>query len=267
MDPLVRRVCATYAAYFALGHEVLEAPGGRLVREPRAPRIYDANLLTHASAADPSAVDALLAFLECEMGGLDHRHVLADPGTPPRLLARLALEGYRPRATLQMVLVEGAPLRGRKPVELAIRRVERDADWESLEGLWQQDMGEASLRQGRGALAPGTAAQMVLTKRLKQPELRFFMANLGARDVGYFSSWPGVDGLGMVEDLYTHPSVRRRGVARALIHHAVADARARGAAAVLIGADPTDTPMHLYARLGFAPVALTASWLRVPERA
>ena len=71
--------------------------------------------------------------------------------------------------------------------------------------------------------------------------------------------------MGKVEDLFTVPEHRRQGVATALIAHAVADARARGAGPVLIGADPTDTPKAMYAAMGFAPVcAIRSCTKRLP---
>ena len=58
------------------------------------------------------------------------------------------------------------------------------------------------------------------------------------------------------------PGFRGQGVARALIQHCVADARARGARDELIGSDPNDTPKQLYAAMGFEPTCLTRGWLR-----
>ena len=68
--------------------------------------------------------------------------------------------------------------------------------------------------------------------------------------------------MGKVEDLFTAPAFRRRGIATALIAHAVPDARARGAGPVLIGADPTDTPKAMYAAMGFAPVCAIRSFTK-----
>ena len=48
----------------------------------------------------------------------------------------------------------------------------------------------------------------------------------------------------------------------ALIAHCVADARARGADAVVIGSDPNDWPKTLYARLGFRPLWVERAWMR-----
>lgn len=261
----VARACRTYTAYLALGHTLREGPGGRVVRAPDAPQIYDANHVQRVTAASAAEVEALLGFAERELDGLEHRSVVADPSTPPGLLARLALEGYVPRATLQLVL-EG-PLRGAPPpADVALRLVEAPPDHASLRRLLREDHVEDCARLGRAVYAETVTDQMLATKRAK-PALRFWLASVAGEDAGFFSSWPGEDGMGMVEDLFTLPRFRRRGVARALIHHAVADARARGAREVLIGADPTDTPMQLYARLGFEPTCLTWSWLWTPKTA
>jgi predicted GNAT family acetyltransferase len=61
--------------------------------------------------------------------------------------------------------------------------------------------------------------------------------------------------MGQVEDLFTHPDFRHRGLATALIHHCVADARQQGAGPVMLVADAHDTPKDMYAAMGFRPVA------------
>ena len=94
-------------------------------------------------------------------------------------------------------------------------------------------------------------------------EIQFFLAWAAGEPVAFFSSWAGVDGVGMVEDLFTLPSHRNQGIARALIHHCVADARAKGAGPVLIGSFPDDTPKDLYKAMGFEPTCLTRNWLKL----
>jgi predicted GNAT family acetyltransferase len=76
------------------------------------------------------------------------------------------------------------------------------------------------------------------------------------------SSWPGENGVGQVEDLFTHPDYRHRGLATTLIAHGVADARARGAGPVLIIADPSDTPQQMYSAMGFRPLFISRSQYR-----
>ena len=96
---------------------------------------------------------------------------------------------------------------------------------------------------------------MAAANRAKSPPVRFWLAHDDGAPRGYFFSWGGIDGVGQVEDLFVQREYRHRGLATALIHRAVADARDQGAGPVVIVADPTDTPKHMYAAMGFAPVA------------
>jgi GNAT superfamily N-acetyltransferase len=98
---------------------------------------------------------------------------------------------------------------------------------------------------------------MVATKRIKAPALRFWLARAGEADCAFLSSWPGANGVGKVEDLFTHPDFRHRGIASALIVHCIRDVRERGAGPVLIGALPNDTPMRMYSAMGFRPFCVT----------
>jgi ribosomal protein S18 acetylase RimI-like enzyme len=67
--------------------------------------------------------------------------------------------------------------------------------------------------------------------------------------------------MGIVEDLFTLPAYRRRGIATALIRHAVAYARDRGMTTMLIGALAEETAKSLYVSLGFVPQCLTRHYL------
>jgi GNAT superfamily N-acetyltransferase len=256
-DP-TERVCRTYLAYLALGHETVAGPGGRVVREPRSPRIYDANHLQAVTADAPEAVEALLDFADVELDGLGHRHVLVEPATPPAVVAALALRGYAPRPTLQMLLA--GPLKGPAPTPFDLRPVVSETDWLALRALLREDHVEDCARRGRPPYDEAVTDEMVTTKRRKR-DVRFWLARVDGHDAAFFSAWAGEEGVGMVEDLFTRPRYRRRGLARALIHRAVEDAREGGAREVVIGADPADTPKDLYARLGFRPVCVTWSWL------
>lgn len=55
---------------------------------------------------------------------------------------------------------------------------------------------------------------------------------------------------------------KRRGIATALVHHCVADARACGAGPVVAVTDAADTPKHMYAAMGFRPVAILRDYLK-----
>ncbi|MDP3769223.1 MAG: GNAT family N-acetyltransferase [Dehalococcoidia bacterium] len=94
----------------------------------------------------------------------------------------------------------------------------------------------------------------------KSPPVRVWLAFVDGEPAAYCSSWEGVDGVGQVEALFTHPEYRHRGLATALLLHCVADCRAHGAGPVVIVCDPEDTPKQMYAALGFRPVAIRRSW-------
>jgi GNAT superfamily N-acetyltransferase len=120
-------------------------------------------------------------------------------------------------------------------------------------------------RERRGQPADEDVARaMWQSTRNKQPPMQYWLAYEGERPIAYFASWQGHQGVGQVEDLFTHPDYRNRGIAKSLIFHCVEESRKAGADRVVITADPTDTPMHIYASLGFRPVAIATNYLKKP---
>jgi ribosomal protein S18 acetylase RimI-like enzyme len=106
--------------------------------------------------------------------------------------------------------------------------------------------------------------RLALLARLKSPPDRKWLAYVDGAARGMSSVWD-VDGMGQVEDVFVEPAYRHRGIATALIHHCVADCRARGAGAVVIVADAADTPQTMYAAMGFHPVATKRRYVLYPQ--
>jgi GNAT superfamily N-acetyltransferase len=260
---LVRRACETYEAYFALGNECVDEPQLRFVRNRDARSVYDANHIAAVTAATPAEIERALARAAEIFDDFDHLCFHVGPFTPSAFEARLCLDGYEEDATLQMLL-EGELQAEARSVE--IRPASSDADWEVIRRLTRLDHDEQASLQGRAPYSEELAEAMTRVRRAKQPALRFWIAHQDGADCGYFSSLPGENGVGMVEDLFTHPGFRRRGIATALVARAVEDARERGAGPVLIGARADDTPKELYARLGFRPLCITRSYLETLKR-
>ena len=52
---------------------------------------------------------------------------------------------------------------------------------------------------------------MVEHRRAKAPDVQAWIAHVDDTDVGMFSSMPGVDGVGLVEDLFVRPEFRGGG--------------------------------------------------------
>lgn len=239
-------------ANLALGNETYQLAGATFVRNRETPSIYDANHVSDIRASTPAEIDDLLAAIEREYQHTAHRRYHIDQRTPPEFPARLALDGGFKRDDALVMLFEGDLIGSPPPCD--IRPLVSESDWETYWQLMLLDWNEHNERRSR-KVSEEIARQMWHAKKRKQPPVQYWMAYEGERAVAYFNSWQGLDGVGQVEDLFTHPDFRKRGFATALLHHCVRESRAKGAGPVVIVADPTDTPKNIYAR-----------WAGVPSR-
>jgi len=255
---LLQRVCATVHGFMQAGNEVFAAEGATFVRNRTCPRRYDANHITDVHTDTPDAIERLLARADREFAGFGHRRFDLDPFTPPPFVARLALEGYGCGETVQLLLQGELRALVRPAV---IRRVENDRDWDAYAALQHEEWKEATAKQER-IFKADVAVEFVVAKRAKCPPVSHWIAEADGTPCGYISSWPGNNGVGIVEDLFTLPQFRHRGIATALIAHTVDDVRRSGANAVVIGALTDDTPKHMYAAMGFRPVLVTRNYLQ-----
>ena len=263
---LLERSIETLHAYYELGNERTRVGRAVLVANSTCPDVYDANCVTRITAETGADIERLLDEVDAAYSAVTNRCFKVEPLTPAPFAARLALEGYQPNVELQSVLETGL---GITAPAVDIRPVTDDEDWLSLAKLIRLDHLESARKRSIECWPQRVTEQMVEQKKLKAPGVQFFLARLDGRDSAFFSSWPGINGVGKVEDLFTLPSCRHRGLATALIAHAVADARRRGGEAVLIGADVNDTPKSMYYRLGFRPLLLYSSHTKIfpPESA
>jgi len=261
MTDAARSAVAVDEGFMALGNERIEADGATFIRNRDIPDIWDANHVTQVTASTAVEIPRLLERVEREFVGFSHRRFHLDFTTPPVFEARLMLEGYE-RSDSLVMLLEGE-LQGR-PHRHDVRLVESEADWEAYTALHDVDWREYKERipGGAGGYDEETARQMMRSRRSKSPPVRTWMAYVDARPRAYLSSWAGLDGVGQVEDVFAHPDFRRQGLATALMHHGVAEARRDGAGPVVICADPADTPKQMYAAMGFQPVAVKRNYLK-----
>ncbi|HEU4760284.1 MAG TPA: GNAT family N-acetyltransferase [Dehalococcoidia bacterium] len=248
----------------ALANERFQAEGATFIRNRQVPHIRDANHVRNVRASTPGELERLLSRMEEEFAGFPHRCFRVDYRTPPLLEARLALEGYKRGESLFLVLA-GEPAGGAKPHD--IRPLESESDWRAYARLRQMDWQEYVGKQGRAFDDTEARAmrEMVEVTRAKCPPLRYWLGYVDGEPCAYLCSWEGIDGVGQVEDVFTHPEYRGRGLAKALLHHAVADCRAHGAGPVTIVADPGDTPKQIYASMGFRPVSVQRVYWRMVE--
>ena len=256
MSDLTRRAVATDYGFMALGSERFDAEGATFIRNASVPLIRDANQVISVGASSANEIDRLLARADREYAGSPHRQFRIDFTASPEFEARLVLEGYERKDTLVMLL-EGDLIGAAKPHD--IRPVESEADWQAYSSLHEIDLREYAEKIPGGIEAP-VVEQLMLARRVKSPPVRYWMAYVDGDARAYLASWEGLDGVGQVEDLFTHPEFRHRGLATALLHQCVADCRAHGAGPVVIAADALDTPKRMYAALGFRPVAISRTY-------
>lgn len=257
---LLRRAIDVNLDNLGLGNDIFEAAGACFVRNTAYPRVHDANFVTRVHVRTPAEIDALLERAEREYAHCRHRCFRVDNAVSPEFEARLALEGYTQSGALISVL-EGDLIGAAKPVEL--REVGDDAGWDAFFKLSIADWDEHAARTKIDAPDSGAIGRAVAeSQRMKSPPVRYWLAYADGEPRGYFNAWEGTDGVGQVENLFVMKEYRHRGLATALIHRCVADARSRGAGAVVIVSDPTDTPKRMYAAMGFRPVATQRSWLK-----
>lgn len=256
------RAEAIKAGYHSSGNTAHDAAGGLLVVNRAYPQVTDANTLLHPVVESTSGVGRLLAVVRRELAHASRPQIQIGARSAAPLEARLAVDDWTVELIVDLLL-DAEPVGA--PPKADIRMVSRAADWQALRRLWRADHVEEAERRGQPAWPPAVTDAVVASKRSKQPALRIWLARHGGVDSAFVTSWSGVDGGGMVEDLFTAPDHRGRGLARALLHHAIADVRRRASnggatGPVLIGARIDETSKQLYERLGFHPVMVRRIW-------
>lgn len=255
-NELMERSVSAFLGYLELGNTATRREWCTVVRNEQWPSVTDSNHVASIRARSQKEIDALLRETDDELDGAAYSAFRIDPFTPPAVEARLLADGYKSGTDLHLVLSGPIEATTAAP-EVEIRPVVSDADWEVLFGLKRADHAEGS--PDRSA---DLSRAISLAKKAKSPEVTYFLATADGVDCAFFSSWPGHNGVGVVEDLYTRPEFRRRGIASSLVRHAVNHAWDRGAKHFVISADPTDAPKDLYRRMGFAPLFIIRGYWR-----
>lgn len=222
-------------------------PGGLALRTEELPLVWSLN---QVRIREPLELGQLLDIVEEHQAHQPYRHVNVRPGAlDPASEEVLRAAGWRIEHEVVMVLRSRVPdgadarvteLSEDQALELMARWLQEERGDTTEEGLDQ--VLEYNRREGR----------------------RFDERRLGVLDEsGQPASVTKLrvdEGLAWVEDVYTVPSARRRGHARVLVGHAVDLALAGGCELVTIVADADDWPQHLYARIGFRPIGLAATF-------
>jgi GNAT superfamily N-acetyltransferase len=256
---IARFVAEAYRWQRRLGNTVIAALHCHIVADAARPDVWDSNHADEVTAASQTDIDAVFAAMNLHLAHARWRVIHTDGFTPEPFLARLALDGFAERpVTIQMVLRGELSDRG-PPIDL--RPVASDPDWDALLELVRADHVEGG-RTPDLTLSAEHSRNVVAAYRAKSSAYHFHLACLNGRPVGYGAYAAAPNGAGMIEDLFTLPSARRRGIATAMISAFTDRLRTIGCQTIFLGALASEPPKHLYNRLGFHPVALARTWVK-----
>ena len=260
LHELARRACETYHFHATIGMEVMEDSFCLSLQDTERPDVWDLNRILDISAQTSAEIDQAMAFASAKANMAGYSYVSAWPFTSPAVIARLLLDDYQEQTpVIQMVLLGG--IAARSPPGFRIQPVSTDTDWQCLQDLVRADHSEGARTQGQ-ILDADVTRGIVEGYRRKTGPCQFFLAFLDEELCAYGSATAAPNGMGMVEDLFTLPAFRRKGIASSLISACVENLRKRSCKAILIGSLATEPPKALYRKIGFQPVCVTRSFLK-----
>jgi GNAT superfamily N-acetyltransferase len=261
---LARTIAEAYRWQRRLGNAQIAGTHCHIATDQAHPDVWDSNHVDHVTAQTEPEIDSVFAAMDEHLGHTPWRVIHTDCFTPDVFLARLALDNFEERpVTIQMALQGDVTDRG---AAIDLRPVAGDADWDALLQLVLADHAEGR-RTNDLDLSPEFSAAKVAGYRAKGGAYHFHLAMRDGIPVAYGAHAAAPNGVGMIEDLFTLQSSRRRGIATAMIAAFTDRLRGVGCHTIFLGALATEQPKHLYARLGFHPVMLARAWVReLPTR-
>jgi ribosomal protein S18 acetylase RimI-like enzyme len=227
-------------------------PFGPVVVHARLDRVHDLNFLRAEEPGDATAEElAAEAERVQAAAGIAHRRVnLRDEPQRERLEPEFVRLGWRPETFVLMVQRDEPD----RPSEHKVREVTEP----EVRPLWA----EAIRNEPHGK--DETLVPQILEHLRAMSEAmptRLFAAETDGKLVAHTALY-SEDGVGQVENVVTLPAYRGRGLARALVLHAVAESQAAGNDLTFLVADAEDWPQRLYEKLGFETVGRYARFLK-----
>jgi len=229
--------------------KVVEVEGATLLSHPTLPGVPHLNTLVVRVDLGADAVEALAGRLQA---GLPRRRLLVeDAHAGARLAAELVGRGWRSEPLL-LLGRDGSlapPLARAVAEEVPYGQVRglRD-EWLRSEPWAAGDTLIADAHEADRRLFAATPTRAFATFEHGRP-LAYALLLDGGRD-------------GMLEDVYTTPQARGRGLATAVIAAVLHAARAERHEAVFVPTDADGGARRLYERLGFQPLALQHRFIK-----
>jgi ribosomal protein S18 acetylase RimI-like enzyme len=225
---------------------------GPVLIHTRLNRVHDLNFLRAERPGDATA-EELGAEAERVQGaaGIGHRRVnIRGEAQRERLEPQFVRLGWEPQRFVLMV-------QRREPDRPAEQEV-REVDEPTLRPLWAEAIRSEPHGQDE------TLVQQILEHRRGVGQAiptHYFAAEVGCRLVAHAELY-SEDGVGQVENVFTLPDYRGRGLARSLVLRGVAESQVAGNELTFLVADANDWPQWLYERLGFETVGRYSRFLK-----
>jgi ribosomal protein S18 acetylase RimI-like enzyme len=173
--------------------------------------------------------------------GLGHRKVeLTDAEAGDRLADGFRKLGWKAECDVIMVAA-------REPDAAAVTSIVEEVSVDELVPAWT-----GGWKADPEVLRDDVIQQLIENKRTMRDvvETRFFAARIDGEVASYCELYS--DGsTAQIENVLTLERFRNRGLARATVSHARAEAQQGGNDLIFLIADRDDWPKHLYAKLGF----------------
>ncbi len=135
-----------------------------------------------------------------------------------------------------------------------------EVGWEELEPVWAEGIRASPEIQDEEEVQQLVAAQH---RRRIAVDVRYFAARVDGGIASYCELFSN-DKTGQIESVMTLEGSRRRGLAKAIVTHALAESRAAGHDFTFLLAEAEDWPRELYRKLGFEAVGSIWSFFRPP---
>jgi ribosomal protein S18 acetylase RimI-like enzyme len=247
LEPLLRY----WRAQDELFDRVQPAWWGAVVSDPRYPRVQEPNY-ARVETEQPVRLAEVEEALLPEMArcGVRRAHVVV----------------FRPQDQTDLVVeasTRGAPVLWDLVMERSAATMSgRDTRVEEV-----QVFDGAFWRAHRESLAwfdvkdPGVLDEIAAIERdlLVPAGRRWFTVRQDGASVA-FAALLVLEGVGYIDHVVTFPQARRRGYASALARHAASESAIAGAERTYLLAERDGPATALYGGIGFAPVAMIASW-------
>ncbi len=254
---LIRAVRQADVMMTSTATEPVELDGALVFVNPKLPGVHMANCATqlHAPANDSpeSVLQRVLDFFASQVQRC-YWLQLAELDWSPAWQSAVMAQGYQPGPQVAVLrLREWQP-----PQNECLKKLTSDAGWQVLPGRAVRralrSLYEQKLMADDGS-SPALAQQLAdwHIAHLDEPRCESLVARHRGQLVGYVSV-VSVGAVGVIDDLYTLPTYRGRGVASALLEQAL-DLCARAQhESVVLEALADGEPLKMYQRRGFVVI-------------